>query len=122
MRKPTTAPMATRSSTKPPMRKTVRRLLAEISSSMRCQRCAWGVPRRGSELHLRNLARRVLRLEVLLLLEVADAGDDDRREHLQLRVIGEHRVVVELPCVGDAAFGGRQLLLQCEEVLIRLEV
>ena len=33
-----------------------------------------------------------------------------------------HGVVVELPRVGDATFGRGELLLQSEEVLVRLEV
>ena len=47
---------------------------------------------------------------------------DVRRERLDLGVVLQDAVVVELPRVGDAVLGRGQLLLQRQEVLVRLQV
>src|SRR2546423_9633363 len=73
-----------------------------------------------SELDVDGAGRRLLDLEELARREVEHAGDDARRELLHLVVIGKDRVVVELARERDPAFSCRQLLLQSEEVLVRL--
>src|SRR5205823_14811497 len=56
----------------------------------------------GSELDGHGPARGVVGLEVLVGGEPEHAGEDARREDLDLRVQLEHFVVVELAGVGDA--------------------
>ena len=81
------------------------------------------VDRRGvAEVDLDVAAGRLVHLEVLALVEVELVGDDVRGDRLDLGVIAVDGVVVELPRVGDAALGAGELLLQVEEVLVRLEV
>src|SRR3954468_6092609 len=75
------------------------------------------------ELHVGRFALgALLDLEVLALADAEGVGEDVARERLGLRVQAEHRVVVELPGVGDAALRSGQLLLQVEEVGVGLEV
>src|SRR5436190_7053693 len=116
MIKPAAAPAAANTTTKPAMSTTVRRLFAVICSYIEVERA------QSSELHVGRLARPFFRLEVLPLGVLHRAGQHDGRERLDLRVIRQYRVVVELPRVGDPPFGGAQLFLQREEVLIGLQV
>ena len=84
--------------------------------------CGGTVAAAGSELDGRRRACRLVGLEVLAPLEVEHPGVEHRGELLELVVVLQHGVVVELPGVGDPALGGRQLLLQCQEVLVGLQV
>src|SRR3954470_3726201 len=61
-------------------------------------------------------------LEVLALGEVEHPGQDRRRERLDLGVVVVHRVVVELPRIGDLVLGAREGLLEVQEVLVGLQV
>src|SRR4051794_25608722 len=76
-----------------------------------------------SELHARGLASgEVVDFEVLPLLEAEHAGEHVGGERLDLGVQTLDGVVVELPGVGDAAFRAGELLLQVQEVGVRLEL
>src|SRR5690606_10201765 len=111
--RPTAAPTIASTPTKPATRSALRRLLERIWSYMR------GVV---SELDRRGRAGGLVGLEVLTAIELEDLREVHRRELLELVVAGEHGVVVELPRVRHPTLGGRELLLQREEVLVRLEV
>src|SRR6056297_2425231 len=113
---PTTAPIAAPTSAtntmNPTTSSTLRRLFDLISSNISGR----------SELDRRSGAGLVLGLEVLLGFEIEHLRDDHRRERLELVVVGQDTVVVELAGVGDPPLGGGQLFLQCQEVLVGLEV
>src|SRR5262249_57105470 len=74
------------------------------------------------ELHLGRFGVFGSGVEELALVEVEPPGQEIGGELLDLRVVAEHAVVVELPRVRDAVLGAGQLLLQVQEVLVRLEV
>src|SRR5918997_5867443 len=56
-----------------------------------------------------------LGLEVFLLGEAHGTGEDDRREALDLGVVGLDRVVVVLPREGDLVLRRRELLLEVDQ-------
>src|SRR4028118_2378561 len=56
-----------------------------------------------------------LRLEVLLLREAHRPGEEDRREALNLGVVGAHGVVVVLPGEGDLVLRRGELFLEVHE-------
>ena len=87
-------------------------------------RCATRAGRSVSgEAHLRRLALGVvLDLEELPLGEAERVGEDHGREGLDRVVEGEHRVVVDLARDGDLVLGVAELVLQVEEVLVRLQL
>src|SRR5262245_31928989 len=79
--------------------------------------------RRRREAHLGRLAvARVLDLEELALREPERSGQEHRREDLDRVVEREHGVVVDLARDRDLVLGVPQLVLQVEEVLVRLEL
>src|SRR5262245_65615063 len=68
------------------------------------------------------LLRRVGDLEERRRLEVEHPRQDVRRERLELRVVLHGGVVVELPREADLVFRRGELLLEREEVRVRLEL
>src|SRR5262245_31926763 len=113
--RPAATPTSTRKSTKTAISAALRRLLLAICSYIRTER-------RGSELDLRRVPRRFVRFEVLPRAELHALGQEVAGELLDGLVVPQHGVVVELPRVGDTVLGGRQLLLQGQEVLVGLQV
>ena len=77
-----------------------------------------------AEVHLRRtaLTDRVLHLEELLFLEVEHVRHDHRRELLHPSVVVAYVRVVEAPGGLQAILGVRELTLQLQEVLVRLQV
>ena len=76
----------------------------------------------GREVDLRYLALRLVRLEELALREAERACEDDARERLDRVVVGQHRVVVDLPRDRDAVLGAGELVLELAEVLVGLQL
>src|SRR5436190_749575 len=62
------------------------------------------------------------RLQLLRLREGEDVGDEVRRERLAADVVLHDGVVVALPRKRDAVLGARQLFLDRQHVLVRLEL
>src|SRR5690242_16446674 len=73
------------------------------------------------ELHLGGFLASRRRLEVGLLLEAADGGDQAAREEPDPGVVVAHRLAVAHPFHRDAVLGALQLALERQEVLIGLE-
>src|SRR3954466_5975909 len=76
------------------------------------------------ETHLRRLALlgRFGRFEQLRRAEAERAGEYRRRQRFAPRVVFHHRVVIGLPRKGHLILGARELFLESEHVLVRLEI
>src|SRR3954464_5052158 len=113
-----TATVASRNNT------TITRLLRRA----RC--CCWkneaGAAKDAASLetHLRRLALlgRFGRFEQLRRAEAERAGEYRRRQRFAPRVVFHHRVVIGLPRKGHLIGGDRELFLESEHVLVRLEI
>src|SRR5438552_4663237 len=110
MTRPRMYPMAPVKTSAPAISSTVLRSFRAICS------------RKGLELNLDRTAGGFLDLEELPRREMTHPRDDARGKRLDLRVQRGHLVVVELTGVGDLRLGAGELLLQREEVLVRLQV
>src|SRR5688500_9906878 len=78
--------------------------------------------RMGSERHLRDLLRRLRRLEVLLLAESERLGCDHGGEALHRRVVLLHDLVVAAPFGRDAVLGAGELVRETRELRVRFQV
>ena len=103
---------AERRGRRPAMSATLRRLLDLISSNMRWVRTAPSGPRVTPRRSRSTRASRSGGCPAMTMVG----------KRLDLVVVLQHAVVVELPRIGDPAFGGGQFFLQRQEVLVGLEV
>ena len=71
---------------------------------------------------MRSLARGVIRLEVLGLLEVEETGDNVGRHGFDGGVELQDHIIVELARVGDLVLKVLELGLQIHEVLVGLQL
>src|SRR3990170_2462680 len=113
VRSPMAYPTAPSSTTAPRRRRIDFRRLDEI--------CSY-TDLRLREVHVHRTPDRILDVEELARREPEQPGDEVRREGLDQRVQPHHLVVVELAGEGDLRFRARELLLEGQEVLVRLEV
>src|SRR5574341_2576760 len=74
-----------------------------------------------AQVHSRHHAGGLFGLEILFGPEVEQGGDEAVREHLDLRAVVRHQVVVELAGEGDPVLGGGELLLELHDVFVALE-